>query len=487
MKTLAVVIGNDAYPGDDYLNNAVNDAKGMANAFERLGYDVLPGYNCGLQNLTNILQEFEERLPAYDASIFYFAGHGFEIDGVNFLTGVECQVRYVQSRHDLRTNSIDLEEILQILRKFDTKVNIIIIDACRSNLQRGAVENSFAPVLAPKGTMIAFSTSPRMKASDYGMGGHSAYTGALLRFIGRQRISVEELFKLVRIVVYDLTGGRQVTWEHTSLIGQFYFNNGQLVHSVAIPYDEAVVKDITYEPSGDFGNIISELKSGNWDRQNPAMHSVWKLSAKTIDKHQQFLLGRNLLQASAYAWKVQDFFSSLADSLRQFQDGKENHVLNGILFEIYFDKSGEFREGNLKAFQTEAVMALRKEDRFFNSFEFISKALEPFQDKMLFIPRAGGSEPMIDVNVAAEPKLLDDFWEGKIQVEFVRSIKSGGADILEQIRNYSLDGGNEQTLIDSVADRYAIPKKLVNINSTHPLTKIRLPERVRQSSVDPFI
>jgi hypothetical protein len=478
MKTLAVVIGNDKYFGDDALKNAVNDAKGMAEVFERLGYEVLPGYDCDFDGMSKIFQEFEKRLPEYDASIFYFAGHGFEIENINYLASIQCQIQHIHHPFDLMGNSLQLDELLKILKKHDNKVNIIIIDACRRNVQRGGINNSFAPVLAPQGTLIAFSTSPKMGASDQGMEGHSVYTGALLKYIGRQRLSVEELFKKVRMTVFNFTKGSQVTWEHTSLIGEFYFNTGQMIHSVTIPYDDAVVQDNSYDQSDYFGKVIKELKSGNWDRQNSVMHDVIKMNSKSLDKDQQFILGRNLLQAGAYAFGVQDFFKDLTNNLRPFQNNGENHVLNGILFEMYFDKFGQFRNGNFKTYHFDLIMALRKDPTYTKAFEFIYTALKPYHQDMPFVPEPGGKEPIIDIDVVAEARVGDDFFGNKEYYQLIQHIKFSTKDILENIRTYDLERGNHQTLIEVLAHKFDAPKEKINVNSNIKLSLIVLPRKL---------
>lgn len=90
MKTLALVIGNNEYYEGAKLTNAVNDAMAISEVFERLGFDVLTKYNCTAQDCCDLLADFENRIVNYDASIFYFAGHGYELDGENYLASIDC-------------------------------------------------------------------------------------------------------------------------------------------------------------------------------------------------------------------------------------------------------------------------------------------------------------------------------------------------------------------------------------------------------------
>lgn len=156
-----------------------------------------------------------------------------------------------------------------------------------------------APIYAPKGTIIAFSTSPGETASDAGMGGHSVYTGTLLSYIDEENITIEECFKRVRTTVYAMTKGKQLSWEHTSLIGDFYFNEGKVNYSDEVPYRDDVVCDGKWTSSGTKAEAeIEKLKESNWYKQNPALQKLDRMSIHDMDKNVQFLFGRNLLQVA---------------------------------------------------------------------------------------------------------------------------------------------------------------------------------------------
>lgn len=445
MKTLAVVIGNNDYYENAKLLNAVNDANAIVDVFIRLGYDVIHKTDCSMQISMEVLEEFEKRIPDYDATIFYFAGHGFELDGENYLASIECQVANPTKYH-CKMTCIVLTEVLQILNKNSEKVNIVIIDACRKAFERGTT-NAFSPVRAPKGTLIAFSTSPNESAKGSGLDGHSIYTGALLTYIGRQWISVEELFKKVRKTVFNLSEGRQTTWEHTSLIGDFHFNVGQLVHSIDIPYDASVVKDSEFKNDGNnFSELIHETKSGNWNRQNDAIEKIFRIKPQKLNKNQQFILGRNLLQAAdGHAHEGATFFRDLQNNLKGYSIEGENHLLNGILFEIYFDSYGEFRREKFKTPFFDAIMGLRNNPAFEKSFGFISALLEPYRDILYWIPSKNA--PVLDIDVVATTQktkgLLDDFYNDLYdQSETITNEKEVSAvaeQLLDKLDEYDED------------------------------------------------
>src|SRR6478752_4345704 len=137
MRTLAITIGNNDYcEKAAKLDNAINDARAMRDVFSRLGYDSIHKENCSMEDCIEILKEFDEKIGEYDATIFFYAGHGFQFEGENYLASIECQVAFPNKPHCSRY-CITLAEIFDILKKNSNKVNIIIIDACRKNFDRG--------------------------------------------------------------------------------------------------------------------------------------------------------------------------------------------------------------------------------------------------------------------------------------------------------------------------------------------------------------
>lgn len=462
MKTLAIVVGNNNYYQGAELENAVNDAKAMAQVFRCLDYDVSEYVDCRACDYSQLVDDLNERLADYDASIFYYAGHGFEVNGENYLASIECQVT-TPTTGDCNRTCLRLTELLDIYSRHPAKLNIMIIDACRRSFARGGGD-SFVPMQAPQGTLIAFSTSPDQVSKDGGgQDGHSIYTYALLQYIGREYLSVEDLFKKVRRTVYDLTNGSQIPWEHTSLIGDFVFNTGQLVYSPEIPYDECAVKDSLFREGGLFGSLIDDFRSCNWNRQNPAIHKLNSISPSTLNKNQQFVLGRNLYQSSARAYDVQSFFERLGKNLLKYDDRGDNHVLNGILFEMYFNSKGEFRD-RPKAHAYEKVFELRKDPRYARSFDFISTALKSYREQLFYIP-SGKDEP-IDVNICALNKSCKIVLGKERIFQEVTSVTVGGKDITKDL---SFTRGDEATLKKNLSEYFTAPAELIRLHSNIPL------------------
>lgn len=239
----ALVIGIDNYDQATQLTNAVNDARAIAEILRKLKFYVYDYYDIDTDQWDNNFSQFCEDLEKYDACVVYFAGHGVEIDGKNYLL---CRNTPADNKCGTKRYSIDLQESLNAIKAKNCNTNIIIIDACRNNpfpAERALyAASTLAPVFAPKGTLIAYSTSPGQKADDVGMGNHSFYTGALLQHITEVGLPIESFFKKVRTTVYNLSKEKQTSWEHTSLIGNFCFNSGQMIQNLNVGgYSDRVI------------------------------------------------------------------------------------------------------------------------------------------------------------------------------------------------------------------------------------------------------
>lgn len=255
----ALVVGNDHYDQvKPDLDNAVSDAKSIYEAFKDLGFMMMPeAYNIKVDKFDELFEKFKSDLGHYEVGVLYFSGHGVEIKGKNYLIMrdtpigeyAETTIRY----------SVDLQKCIKGLHETKCKMIIVIIDACRNNpfegKERGWGSVNLAPLFAPKGTLIAYSTSPGEKADDFGMDGHSVYTGALLKHLKEEGLEIETFFKKVRSTVDAMTNGKKTSWEHTSLIGSFSFNSGKMVHVDDVGYDSMVLRDAQYMPDTIIGPI----------------------------------------------------------------------------------------------------------------------------------------------------------------------------------------------------------------------------------------
>ena len=478
MNAIALVVGNSNYVFDApsfVLKNPGNDARGVADALTRLGFFVKLYLDEDTKSFGRHLHEFSTELNKYDNCLVYFAGHAIQIDGVNFLAAIDTSF-YDES--SAMYTSIQLDMVLDYLRRCSCKVKIVILDACRNNpfAARGFNDSGLAPVKAPTGTLIAFSTSPGERASDTGFGNNSIYTGALLKHIAHENIPIEEMFKRVRTTVYSLSNKKQISWEHTSLIGDFFFNSGQLIHSVGLPYGEEFVADGRYEGSGtDFDDVISGMKTYTWDVQKAAIQALRKLDKKSLGPNEKFLIGRNILQvASGGEFSALDIMEDLDRYLQSWSDGEENHVLNGILFEMYFNSEGRFRGERLKTGCLNQVCKLEENQKYKPSFDFIHKQLTPFRDNLYYIPSSNPQSVPVEYTIAEEEVMV----LGKSRKRTVlKQIMVKGKLIYEYNGNdmeLMLDTINKDDFPEHISRFLSIPARRLNI-----ITNAEVPEKFR--------
>jgi Uncharacterized protein containing caspase domain len=473
MKTLALVIGNNEYHESEKLKNAVNDAIAIKEVFEKLRFKIIFKTNFSANDIPTFLSDFAENITNYDASVFYFAGHGFELEGENYLAPIDTQIPPA-NKYEADRSCIRLSEIIDIHKKNSRKIHIVILDACRKSFDRGSTIG-FSPIQAAKGTLIAFSTSPNEGASDIGSPEHSVYTGALLQYIGRERLSVEDLFKNVRKTVYDLTEGKQTTWEHTSLIGDYCFNEGQIIYHINIPYDKKVVKDADYDDDhSEFGKLIMAIKSHTWDKQNLAIKKLLATPIENLNENQQFILGRNLLQAADGATRnAKKFMDSIKYEIPKYNLDGENHLLNGILFEIYFNSHGDFRMNKTKKGNNfEEIINLRKIDALKKSFDFINKLLIATEYPLIYLPKQ--NDEVLDISIiATEVERKDIFGQNK-KSQIISSIIYKSVDIIKQMAKlyfYRYELKTEDEFKKDLACFFTAPISLIEI---HPNIKLSL-------------
>jgi len=216
----ALVIGNSAYK-DKPLKNPANDAKDMAKTLQRLGFDVQLKTDVAQRDMEEAIREFGLRLKRGGVGLFYFAGHGVQVQGVNYLVPVGAKI---SSESDAKFECVDAGRVLGKMEDAGNELNIVILDACRNNpFARSfrSAESGLARMDAPTGSIVAYATAPNSVASD-GKGANGMYTKYLLQNITTPGIPIEEVFKRVRIGVMSETGKKQVPWESSSIAGYFY-------------------------------------------------------------------------------------------------------------------------------------------------------------------------------------------------------------------------------------------------------------------------
>ncbi|MFK7837123.1 MAG: caspase family protein [Sulfitobacter sp.] len=221
-RRVALIIGNSDYDLVTPLDNPGNDATDMSIALEGLGFEVFLGLDLGQEEMNRIVAKYAEAIKTADVSLFYYAGHGFQVGGQNYLVPTDAQI---QKPSDVQDQTILLTDVLDRMEEAPG-IKFVFLDACRNDPFEGAI-NAVSEGLARIGNaadfMISFATQPDNVAYD-GTGRNSFFTEALLSHIYTPGLDVSDLMISVRKDVLSATGGRQIPWENSSLTRQFRFD-----------------------------------------------------------------------------------------------------------------------------------------------------------------------------------------------------------------------------------------------------------------------
>lgn len=227
-RRIALVIGNGQYD-TGRLKNPVNDATDMTAALQRLGFTVVLKKNARQREMDEAIQDFGNRLKRGGVGLFYYAGHGIQVNGVNYLIPIKATIN---KESDVKYETVDANKVLDEMATANNGLNIVILDACRDNPFARSFRNASRGLAivstAPAGTFISYSTGPGQVARD-GEGRNSPYTAALIQYMKEPGLPIEDVFKGVRQKLRKETG--QVPWELSSLEGRFYFRPGRAADS----------------------------------------------------------------------------------------------------------------------------------------------------------------------------------------------------------------------------------------------------------------
>jgi hypothetical protein len=223
-KRVALVIGNGNYTSS-ILSNPENDARSMKNVLQSFGFIVYEYENLNQNQMKKAIDDFGLKLMNSDVGLFFYAGHGIQSNGFNYLIPVDAQLI---TEKQIEYDCVQADRILALMEGSHTKVNIIILDACRNNpfersWTRSSTGRGLAFMNAPSGTLIAYSTAPGNTAQD-GSGNNSPYTSAVLESIKISGISITQMFQNVTKLVSQQSGKQQIPWISSSLTSDFYFD-----------------------------------------------------------------------------------------------------------------------------------------------------------------------------------------------------------------------------------------------------------------------
>lgn len=236
---IALVIGNAAYRSDP-LDNPVNDARLVAGVLQKAGFEVTLRQDLDRAGLLEALRGFGSRLDENTVALLYYAGHGLQLRDRNYLIPVDAEIR---SEDEIPIAGIDVGFVLGRMAHARSRINLVILDACRNNpfLGKTVAAQGLAQMDAPLGTLLAYATAPGKLAADSGggAGANSVYAAHLARHLLTPGLSVEQVFKRVREGVVRETQQQQVPWESSSLQSEFAFVPGVAATASAAPDVEA--------------------------------------------------------------------------------------------------------------------------------------------------------------------------------------------------------------------------------------------------------
>jgi uncharacterized caspase-like protein/formylglycine-generating enzyme required for sulfatase activity len=272
---IALVIGNSDYASGP-LPNPANDAKMIGETLSNLGFDIIARRNADQNTMKRAIQEFGSRLEKAGpgaVGLFYYAGHGVQLNGRNYLIPTTAQI---DREGDVEIEAVSADWVIEQMRYARNRLNIVILDACRNNpftRSMRSVDHGLATMDAPAGILIAYSTAPGAVAAD-GSGRNSPYTEALSVAMRDLHEPVEQVFKRVRVGVMSATSGKQVPWESSSLTGDFYFaapgktpaaapTATVVQNAPAAPAPVAIAPAESTRSSGTFSSFVSGLFGGN--------------------------------------------------------------------------------------------------------------------------------------------------------------------------------------------------------------------------------
>ena len=220
---IALVIGNGTYKTSP-LKNPVNDAKDMATKLRSLGFVVIERSNLSIRQIGSTLREFRGKLVPGGVALVFYAGHGLQIKGENYLPAVDADI---SSEEDVPNQSLAIRQIMDVLVDAKTRLNLVFLDACRNNPYSRSFRSAgegLSRVIAPSGTLISFATRPGSVAAD-GDGRNGLYTGALLQQMNNTSQPIEQVLKRVVTSVKASSKNRQEPWMEGSIEGEFCFGD----------------------------------------------------------------------------------------------------------------------------------------------------------------------------------------------------------------------------------------------------------------------
>jgi TPR repeat protein len=329
-KRVALVIGNSQYTSSP-LKNPVNDARAMATALRSFGFEVLLQENTSYRDMRRAILEFGNRLRDSGVGVFFYAGHGLQVNGRNYMVPADA---VIQGDAEVAVEAVDVDYVLSRMETARNRLNIVILDACRDDpFSRSfrSPTHGLASIDAPIGTLIAYATAPGRVARD-GEGQNGLYTSELLKAMRIPGLKIEDVFKRVRQSVSRQTRGQQVPWEASSLIGDFSF----AIPRGAASTESRVDRPVTPPPGAPQGVVASQapaiavedlerakqyIQSSDWISAFPLLREGARKNSAEAMWHLGNFYGKGLAvprdQAEAVRWYLKGAEAGSTAAMRE--------------------------------------------------------------------------------------------------------------------------------------------------------------------------
>ncbi len=258
-QRVALVIGNNAYQGAlSKLNNPINDARAIKNILESRGFNVIYLEDASKKSMRKNIKFFSKKIKNGGVGLFYFSGHGIEVDGKNYIIPIDSDIN---EKGDAEFEAISLKEITNRMQSANNRLNIVILDACRNNPFSRAMGSGGLSKIEPRGLFVSYSTEAGKTASDGRVGENGLFTKYLIKYIQEPGLNLSKVFKKTREGVYTESHGKQFPAIYDQTIkGDFYFTLPNQEVSVE---NLKPIKDESYKPK------ITEPPTIKISKENP--------------------------------------------------------------------------------------------------------------------------------------------------------------------------------------------------------------------------
>lgn len=411
----------------------------------------------------------------YDVAVFYFAGHGKLLNLKDCIVFKEAVDPNIGSGMPAKRSAKEVNEISQNMNAAGNQMNIIIIDACRTQRGRGASTASSieSKIIIPFQTFIAYSTSVGTTASDGKTGWHSPFATALLNHIKEEKLPVEQLFKKVRQDM-NKDGLTQLSWDYSCLIDEFCFNHGQAGRFYGKPYKRgAYVPAIYVGSNDDAARTIGLMAKRNVQDVKNAIEILMQ-KWQSFNDSDLFVIGRMILRNANRNSKECAELLLKPHVIRVYNRLGENHLLRGIYYEAYFDENGEVRQRmNVTSSSLYALARLDLLIRNRDAVEFMWTELGDNMENFCYV--VGDKH---DSYVRIETKESDYYYQGCELIE-IESIYVEGAESTKDVA-YKKTVFNAEYLRMALVSTFQIPPQLFSWNLKKMSESVLLtPYRIR--------